>query len=44
MAVARSGESYYIAQDLRPELKKAYFLEAEATYKKDGSYKIKKSR
>ncbi len=41
---ARSGESYYMVQDLRPELKKVYCLEAEVIYKKDGSYKIKKSR
>jgi rhodanese-related sulfurtransferase len=39
---ARSGESFYMLQDLRPELKKVYYLEAECTYKKDGSYKIKK--
>ncbi len=41
---ARSGESYYMVQDLRPELKKVYYLEAEVTYKKDGTYKIKKNR
>ena len=38
---ARSGESYYMLQDLRPELKEVYYLEAEVTYKKDGTYKIK---
>ena len=37
---ARSGESYYMVQDLRPELKKVYYLEAEITFNKDGSYKI----
>ena len=37
---ARSGESYYMVQDLRPELKDVYYLEAEITFKKDGSYKI----
>ena len=37
---ARSGESFYMVQDLRPELKDVYYLEAEITYKKDGSYKI----
>jgi rhodanese-related sulfurtransferase len=37
---ARSGESYYMLQDLRPELKKIYYLEAEVTFKKDGSYTI----
>lgn len=40
---ARSGESFYMLQDIRPELKKVYFLEAEVTYKKDGSYKIVKT-
>lgn len=39
---ARSGESFYMVQDLRPELKKVYYLEAECTYNKDGSYSIKK--
>ena len=37
---ARSGESYYMLQDLRPELKKVYYLEAEVTFNKDGSYTI----
>jgi rhodanese-related sulfurtransferase len=40
---ARSGESYYMLQDIKPELKKVYYLEAEVEYSKDGSYKIKKS-
>ena len=40
---ARSGESYYMVQDLRPQLKNVYYLEAECTYNKDGSYKIKKT-
>ena len=39
---ARSGEAYYMLQDLRPELKEVYYLEAEATFKKDGTYTIKK--
>ncbi len=38
---ARSGESYYMVQDVRPELKKVYYLEGELTIKKDGSFKIK---
>ena len=37
---ARSGESYYMVQDLRPEMKNVYYLEAEITFNKDGSYKI----
>ena len=39
---ARSGEAYYMVQDLRPELKKVYYLEAETIYNKDGSVKINK--
>jgi rhodanese-related sulfurtransferase len=37
---ARSGEAYYMVQDLRPELKEVYYLEAETVYNKDGSVKI----
>lgn len=40
---ARSGESYYMLQDIRPELKKVYFLEAEVVFNKDGSHKIVKA-
>jgi rhodanese-related sulfurtransferase len=39
---ARSGEAFYMVQDIRPELKKVYYLEAETTYNKDGSVKITK--
>jgi len=39
---ARSGEAFYMLQDLRPELKKVYYLEAELTFEKDGAYTIKK--
>lgn len=39
---ARSGEAYYMVQDIRPELKNVYYLEAEITFAKDGSYTIKK--
>jgi hypothetical protein len=28
-------------QDLKPDLKKVYYLEAEVEFKKDGSYVIK---
>jgi rhodanese-related sulfurtransferase len=38
---ARSGESFYMLQDIRPELKKVYYLEAEITFNKDGSYTLK---
>ena len=38
---ARSGEAYYMVQDLRPSLKSVFYLEAECTYKKDGTALIK---
>jgi rhodanese-related sulfurtransferase len=41
---ARSGESFYMLQDIKPELKEVYYLEAEVEYKKDGSYKIKQTQ
>jgi len=37
---ARSGESYYMLQDLKPDFKKVYYLEAEVEYGMDGFYKI----
>jgi rhodanese-related sulfurtransferase len=37
---ARSGESFYMVQDLRPEIKNVYYLEGELTFNKDGSFKI----
>ena len=39
---ARSGEAYYMLQDIRPELKEVYYLEAEIVFEKDGAYTIKK--
>jgi len=39
---ARSGEAYYMLQDLRPELKEVYYLEGEISFDKDGAYTIKK--
>ena len=39
---ARSGEAFYMVQDLRPKMKNVYYLEAELKVKKDGSYEIKK--
>jgi rhodanese-related sulfurtransferase len=39
---ARSGESFYMLQDLRPELKKVYYLDAELTLHKDGTFELKK--
>ncbi len=38
---ARSGESYYMVQDVRPEMKNVYYLEGELSFKKDGSFEIK---
>ncbi len=40
---ARAGESFYMVQDVRPELKKVYYVEGEFDYKKDGSFTIKPS-
>jgi rhodanese-related sulfurtransferase len=37
---ARSGESFYMVQDLRPEMKNVYYLEGELTFKKDGSFEV----
>jgi len=37
---ARSGESFFMLQDLRPELKDVYYLEAGINFVKDGSYEI----
>jgi rhodanese-related sulfurtransferase len=39
---ARSGESFYMVQDLRPEMKNVYYLEGYLTFKKDGSFEIAK--
>lgn len=39
---ARSGESFYMVQDLRPEMKNVYYLDAEMTVRKDGSFELKK--
>ena len=38
---ARSGESYYMVKDLRSDIKDVYYLEAELTFNKDGSFEIK---
>ena len=40
---ARSGEAYYMVKDLRPKFKDVYYLEAELTFNKDGSFKISKA-
>ncbi|KJS30508.1 MAG: hypothetical protein VR64_14835 [Desulfatitalea sp. BRH_c12] len=38
---ARSGESYYMVKDLRPELKEVYYLDGELTIHKDGTFALK---
>lgn len=38
---ARSGESYYMVQDIRPEMKNVFYLDGELTIHKDGTFTIK---
>ncbi len=38
---ARSGESYYMVKDLRPELQEVYYLDGELTIRKDGTFTLK---
>ena len=40
---ARSCEAYYMVQDLRPQIKDVFYLEAETTYNKDESVDIRKT-
>ena len=37
---SRSGESFYMLQDLRKDLTKVYYVDADISYNKDGTYKI----
>jgi rhodanese-related sulfurtransferase len=37
---SRSGECFYMLQDLRKDLSKVYYVDADIAYNKDGSYKI----
>ena len=39
---ARSGESFYMVQDLRPGMKNVFYLDAEMTVNQDGSFELKK--
>ena len=39
---ARSGEAFYMVQDVRPELKNVFYVDGEMTVKKDGSFDLKK--
>ena len=39
---ARSGEAFYMVQDVRPELKNVFYVDGEMTVKQDGSFTLKK--
>ena len=39
---ARSGESFYMVQDVRPEMKNVYYVDAEMTVHEDGTFTLKK--
>lgn len=39
---ARSGECYYMVQDVRPEMQNVFYLDAEMTINEDGSFELKK--
>ena len=39
---ARSGEAFYMVQDVRPELKNVFYVDGEMTIKEDGSFTLKK--
>jgi rhodanese-related sulfurtransferase len=39
---ARSGESYYMVQDIRPELKNVFYVDGELSIRSDGSFTLKK--
>jgi rhodanese-related sulfurtransferase len=41
---ARSGEAYYMLQDLRPELKNVRYVDAGIKFNKDGSFSINKPK
>jgi rhodanese-related sulfurtransferase len=40
---ARSGEAFYMVQDVRPELKTVFYVDGEMTINKDGSFDLKKA-
>ena len=39
---ARSGEAFYMTQDVRESLKNVFYVDAEIEFKGDGKFKIKK--
>lgn len=41
---ARSGEAYYMLQDLRPELKNVWYVDAGIKFDKDGNFTITKPK
>lgn len=41
---ARSGEAYYMVQDLRPDLKEVYYMDGEITYDDQGGYTLKPAK
>lgn len=41
---ARSGEAYYMLQDLRPELKNVRYVDAGIKFNKDGTFSINKPK
>jgi rhodanese-related sulfurtransferase len=41
---SRSGECFYMLQDLRKDLKKVYYVDADISFNKDGTYKITPKR
>jgi rhodanese-related sulfurtransferase len=40
---ARSGEAYYMVQDIRPDIKEVFYLECTITYKANGKFALKAS-
>lgn len=40
---ARSGEAFYMVQDLRPDIKEVFYVEATITHNSDGSFELKAS-
>jgi rhodanese-related sulfurtransferase len=41
---SRSGECFYMLQDLRKDLKKVYYVDADIAFNMDGTYKITPKR
>ena len=37
---ARSGEAYYMALDMRPDIKEVYYVDGEISWDKEGGYKL----